>query len=93
MPLIDSLTIDDLPEGLQYLAERAGMDVVRALLTYCPGMEIRVPMRLTHRAAKRYVLENFSQSRNNVKELAFTLKLTERRIQQILKEPADRVAA
>jgi Mor family transcriptional regulator len=82
---LDSLTEDDLPNDvLQYVAEVAGIEVVRKLLIHCPGMRLDIPVRPKRDFAKRYIELNYDG--HNAKILATKLGMSEAFVYKVLKE-------
>ena len=85
---MDGLTIDDLPnEGLQYLAQVAGMETAKKVLTHCAGMRFDIPIRPCRKAAKRYIEIHYNG--NNARQLARTLGMSERFVYQVLSEKSE----
>lgn len=93
--LIADLTAKDLPnEDLQFLVEVIGLDNVKKLLSACAGMSFYVPLKLSSKFHKRYILEHYSRDLNNVRGIAKTLGVTQKTVWKTLgeKRPPSRAA-
>lgn len=85
--LIAGLAAKDLPnEDLQYLAEVIGLENVKKILGSCAGMSFYVPLRLSTRFHRQYILENYNKDLNNVRPIAKTLGLTQKTVWKLLGE-------
>jgi hypothetical protein len=82
--LLEDIQPEDLPGDLKFIAEVAGIDVVRLLLKHFPGMRIDIPVRPNREAVKRYIETHFDGS--NAGPLASHLGISSRTVLRLLGE-------
>lgn len=91
--LIDTLTANDLPnEDLEFLVDVIGLDNVKKLLTKCPGMSFYVPVKLSSKFHRRYILDHYRKNENNVRAIARALGVTQKTVWKTIgdKRPESR---
>ncbi|GHV17392.1 hypothetical protein FACS189425_03550 [Clostridia bacterium] len=86
MSLFDNLTFDDLSGVGLELAEIIGLEAVKKLVLAIGGTNVQIPTKsiLCKKKRNRYILKDFNGY--NTAHLALKWDLTERRIQEIIRE-------
>lgn len=85
----DEMRVEDLPTSdLQWLAREAGLPVAIAMWRRCAGSSMEFPSRVSKAYAKRFIEEWWdpTDSAASVRELARSLRLSERTIYEYLGE-------
>ncbi len=75
----------DIPEDLAFLQEFMSLEVFLAMVDYCGGDSIYIPMRATLEQPLKYKYICREFNGHNCRELASKHKLCERQIRRIVK--------
>ncbi len=83
--LLEEVTINDLPEDWQFLAELCGLENVIKIITNFRGDNLYIPVKtLTINIRNKYIAKHFNGE--NAKELATKFGITIRAIYKIAKK-------
>ena len=81
--ILDKLEVEDLPQGLQQVAEIIGVSKTKELIVKLAGSVVYFPKTLNSNYHKKYIKDNFNGG--NHKQLADHLGLTTRSVYRLLK--------
>lgn len=80
--ILATVTVEDLPEDMQLVADSIGLGATIALMTGCAGLTLNIPKRGFIKAARRYIVRAYDGT--NSKDLALACGMTERFVYSVL---------
>lgn len=80
--ILATVTVEDLPEDMQLVADSIGLGATIDLMTGCAGLTLNIPKRGFIKAARRYIIRRYDGT--NSKDLALACGMTERFVYSVL---------